>query len=116
MPLFAMKSRKVTIKDRLPWGYLLTFLFDDHCLVDVDSLHKLHSEVQVRNKKQLLNNLLKVRTCRVPACLLVYAMSGEITTSFDPYIEVRDFAHGLFNQNIQMYRHLKADAITAHLI
>ncbi len=42
---------KVTIKDRLPWGFLLTYLFDDHRLVDVDSLYKLHSDVQARNKK-----------------------------------------------------------------
>ncbi len=67
-------------------------------------------------KKQLLKNLPKVRTCRAAPCLPVYAMSAEITTSVDPYIEVRDFARGLFDQNIQKYRHLKANAIMAHLI
>lgn len=107
---------KLTVKDQLPWGCLLTYLFEDHCLVDVDSLHKLHSNLQSRNKQQFLKDLLGVRTCRVAACLPVYTMSGDITPMFDPCIEVPDFARALFDQNFQKYRHLKADAIMAHLI
>ena len=107
---------KVRRKDQLPWGCLLTYLFEDHSLVDTTSLRSLYENVQSRDKMTFLKNLLKVRTSRVAACLPVYSMSDDISVEFDPDIDIPDFAQHLFDQNIQRYRHLKADPIMAHFI
>jgi hypothetical protein len=107
---------QVVRKDQLPWGCLLTYLFEDHCLVDTNSLCSLYENFRSKDKMAFLKKLLKVRTSRVAACLPVYSMSDDLSVDFHPDIEVPAFAQHLFDQNIQRYRHLKADPIMAHFI
>ena len=48
-------------RDLLNWKSLLTFLFEDHCLVDLKSLEQLYRAYQKRDKKGYLSILWKVR-------------------------------------------------------
>ena len=48
-------------RDLLNWKSLLTFLFEDHCLVDLKSLEQLYRAYQKRDKREYLTILWKVR-------------------------------------------------------
>ncbi len=66
-------------RDQLPWRCLLTFLFEDHCLVSNAVLTSLYSCIQTASKVDFVKTLLRVRTCRVAASLAVFAMHpGEM--------------------------------------
>jgi len=110
------KSGKLITKDQLQWGFLVTYLFEDHCLVDADSLYHLYECVQRRDKSSFLKNLLTVRTCRIAACLPVFVMSGDVNPKYDTTIKVPPLLQGLFDHSYQKFRHLNDGSILAHFI
>jgi len=134
-------------RDQLPWKSLLTFLFEDHCLVDLKSLEGMYVAYQKKDKKMFLNilwkvgwkliassvlkfvlfcnhfyctsfnlyscDLFQVRTCRIAACMPVYAMSTAMATpGWSPIIECPPSIMGLFQQEDGQ---LNCDSIVAHL-
>ncbi len=68
-------------KDLLPCRYLMTFLFEDHCMVDNDSMALFFSHLQSKKKTtrkvDFIRRLLSVPTCRIAACLPVFAMHPD---------------------------------------
>lgn len=109
------ESGKLVRKDQLPWGCIITYLFEDHCLVDTASLDTLYKTFQSKQKELFLKYLMKMRTSRIAACLPVYAM-GMLAPEFDSEIVVPHFATGLFDQTRQKYLHVDADKVMAHIL
>lgn len=64
-------------KDQLQWKSLVTFLFEDHCLVESKVLQQLVRLYEAKDKYGWVELLLKCHTCRVAACLPVIAMEDK---------------------------------------
>ncbi len=104
------------LKDRLSWGSLLIYLFEDHCLVSLDQLHNLYGTFQKKDKQQFLKKLLEVRSCRVAACLFVYIMSNSVNVNYDLDIEIPEYAQGLIDQTYNKYKHLNANLVISQFL
>lgn len=62
-------------KDHLPRKSLVTFLFEDHCLCDENTLGHLYNVLYEKKRKDLfLLTLLKCPTSRIAACLPVVSL------------------------------------------
>lgn len=83
-------------KDQLPWKSLVTFLFEDHCLSDVDVVEALGSCYRGEDKYRAVELLLQAWTCRVAACVPVVTLDPEYDPkNWDAEIEIPAEYQGL---------------------
>lgn len=68
-------SKKQT---RLRWHCCMTYLFEDHCLVDTATLTTLYECVQKNDQLGFIEQLINTPTCRVSAYLPVYSIHPTI--------------------------------------
>ena len=79
----AMQATKELLgygKDQLPWKSLVTFLFEDHCLVDTAVLRTFVELYDQGNKYKIVELLMQCPTSRIAACMPVIALTEE----YDP--------------------------------
>ena len=104
-----------TGKDQLPWKSLMTFLFEDHCLVDTESLARMYVSFQKKDKLSFIQLLLAVGTCRVSACLPVCVMHDNYKHYFHTWGARVDVPEHMKNLIVPAPGCLDADQILTRL-